>query len=156
MASYGVSMPQWNKSIAPWRCGSNIKSVANKNGRHFADNIFKCIFLNENILISLQIWLRFVPKVQINSIPALVQIMAWRRPGDKPLSEPMMVNLLMHTCLNELKSSHQNATEENSICSLLEKPGPKNWNGELVLQFCLVDDLLNVLFETVRKSHAFI
>ena len=23
--------------------------------------------------------------------------MAWRRPGDKPLSEPMMVNLLTHT-----------------------------------------------------------
>ena len=26
----------------------------------------------------------------INNIPALVQIMAWRRLGDKPLSEPMM------------------------------------------------------------------
>ena len=35
--------------------------------------------------------LTFAPKGQINSIPALVQIMAWRRPGDKPLSEPMMV-----------------------------------------------------------------
>ena len=32
--------------------------------------------------------------------------MAWRRPGDKPLSEPMVVSLLMHIyaslCLNEL------------------------------------------------------
>ena len=35
----------------------------------------------------------------INNIPALVQIMAWRRPGDKPLSEPMMVNLLTHICV---------------------------------------------------------
>ena len=34
----------------------------------------------------------------INNIPALVQIMAWRRPGDKPLSEPMMVNILTHIC----------------------------------------------------------
>ena len=35
----------------------------------------------------------------MNNIPALVQIMAWRRPGDKPLSEPMMVNLLTHICV---------------------------------------------------------
>ena len=33
---------------------------------------------------------------QVNNIPALVQIMARRHPGDKPLSEPMMVNLLTH------------------------------------------------------------
>ena len=33
------------------------------------------------------------------NIPALVQIMAWRRPGDKPLSEPMMVSLLTHICV---------------------------------------------------------
>ena len=35
--------------------------------------------------------MNFVPKGPIDNIPALVQIMAWRRPGDKPLSEPMMV-----------------------------------------------------------------
>ena len=58
--------------------------------RHFAYGILKCIFLNENAWISLKIWLKFVPKDQINNILALVQIMAWRRPGDKPLSEPMM------------------------------------------------------------------
>ena len=38
-----------------------------------------------------KISLKFVPKVRINNIPALDQIMAWRRPGDKPLSEPMIV-----------------------------------------------------------------
>ena len=37
--------------------------------------------------------------VQINNIQALVQIMAWRRPGDKSLSEPMMLSLLMHICV---------------------------------------------------------
>ena len=36
------------------------------------------------------------PRVPINNIPALVQILAWRRSGDKPLSEPMMVSLPMH------------------------------------------------------------
>ena len=67
-----------------------------QHGRHFTDEILKCIFFNENIWISIKISLKFVPKGPINNIPAMVQIMAWRQPGDKPLSEPMMVSLLMH------------------------------------------------------------
>ena len=55
-----------------------------------ADDIFKCIFVNENVWILIEISLNFVPKDTINNIPALVQIMAWRRPGDKPLSEAML------------------------------------------------------------------
>ena len=70
-----------------------------QNCRHSADNIFKCILLNENVWIWLKISLKFVPKVQINNIPPLVQIMAWRPPGDKPLSEPMVVSLLTHICV---------------------------------------------------------
>ena len=70
-----------------------------QNGRRFPDNIFKCIFLYENVWISIKISLKFVPKGPINNIPALVQIMAWRRPGDKPSSEPMMVRLLTHICI---------------------------------------------------------
>ena len=56
----------------------------------FPDDILKLIFLNEIVRISIKISLKFVPRVPINNIPALVQIMAWRRPGDKPLSEPML------------------------------------------------------------------
>ena len=67
-----------------------------QNGRHFADDIFKRIFFNENVRISIKISLKFVPKGPINNIKALVQIMAWRRPGDKPLSEAMLVSLLTH------------------------------------------------------------
>ena len=48
-----------------------------QNGRQFADDIFKCIFLNENVWILIKISLKFVPKDPINNIPALVQIMAW-------------------------------------------------------------------------------
>ena len=59
-----------------------------QNSRYYADDIFNCIILKENVLISLNISLKFVPKVRINNIPALIQIMAWRRPGGKPLSEP--------------------------------------------------------------------
>ena len=70
-----------------------------QNGRHFADDIFKCIFLNENVWIPIKNSLKFVPQGPINNIPALVQIMAWRRSGDKPLSGPMMVRLPTHICV---------------------------------------------------------
>ena len=43
--------------------------------------------------------MKFVPGGPINNFPALVQIMAWRRPGDKPLSEPMVVRLPTHICV---------------------------------------------------------
>ena len=52
-----------------------------------ADDIFKCIFMNENAWISLKISLKFAPEVRINNIPALVQVLAW---CNKPLSEPML------------------------------------------------------------------
>ena len=70
-----------------------------QNGRHFAEDTFKRIFLNENDRILIEILLEFVPKGPINNIPALVQIMAWCRPGDKPLFEPIMVTLLTHICV---------------------------------------------------------
>ena len=53
-------------------------------------------FLQWKCLNSIQISLKFVPKGPINNIPAFVRIMAWRRPGDKPLSEPMMARLPTH------------------------------------------------------------
>ena len=82
----------------------NIWSIINtlrprQNVRRFAEDTFKRIFLNENVWKSIKISLKFVPKVPINNIPALVQIMAWRRPGDKPLSEPMVVSLPTHICV---------------------------------------------------------
>ena len=49
-----------------------------QNGRRWPDDIFKCNFMNEDIWISINISLIFVPKVPINNIPTLVQIMAWR------------------------------------------------------------------------------
>ena len=99
-----------------------------QNGRHFADDILKCIFLMKMYGLWLTHWgrdkmaafsqttlsnafsrmeilefstknsLKFVPKDLINNIPALVLIMAWRRPGDKPLAEPMLVRSLTHIC----------------------------------------------------------
>ena len=88
-----------DNGLAPNWCQAIITLRPRQNGRHFADDTFKCIFLNENVRISIKISLKFVPKVPIDNIPALVQIMAWRRPGDKPLSEPMMDNLPTHICV---------------------------------------------------------
>ena len=87
-ATYGVTRPYAFNTLRP-----------RQNGLHFADDIFKYIFLNEDVRISIKISLIFVPKDPINNIPALVQIMAWPRPGDKPLSESMMVSLLTHICV---------------------------------------------------------
>ena len=70
-----------------------------QNGRHFADDTLYGIFVNENVRISIEFSLKFVPKGPINNIPAVVQIMAWRRPGDKPLSESMLVRSLTHMCI---------------------------------------------------------
>ena len=63
---------------------------AKQNGHHFADDIFKCIFFSEKVLIPIEISLKFVPKSPINSKPVLVQIMVWHRTDNKPLFEPMM------------------------------------------------------------------
>ena len=60
------------------------------NGCHFADDTLKCIFMNEKFFILIRISLKFVPEGLINSKSALVQVMAWRRTGNKPLPEPML------------------------------------------------------------------
>ena len=69
-----------------------------QNGRHFSDDIFKCIFFNENVSIVIKISRKFVPNVLVNHIPILALIVAWHRPGDKQLYEPMMVSWLTHIC----------------------------------------------------------
>ena len=106
------ALKKWGKMMSTtrsWSCHRkwNVTELTSvntlrprQNGRHFADDIFKCIFLNENVWISIKISLKFVPKGLINNIPALVQIMAWRRPGDKPLSEAMMINLPTDICVS--------------------------------------------------------
>ena len=69
-----------------------------QNGRYFADDSFKRMFLSETLNILIENSLKFAPNGLINNIPALVQIMAWRRPNDKSLSEPMVVRIMTHIC----------------------------------------------------------
>ena len=78
-----------------------------QNGRHFADDIFKYIFLNETVWISIKISLKFVHKNPNNNIPALVKITAWPEQATSHYlnqSWLSMLSLLTHTSLdlNEL------------------------------------------------------
>ena len=84
--------PIWTKTF------SNTLGPS-QHRRRFADDIFKCIFFNENCCILIEISLKYVRKVPIDNNPALVQTMAWRRLGDNPFSEPMMVSLPTHICV---------------------------------------------------------
>ena len=84
-----------NKSLGCCVISFQISFRPRQNGRHFADDIFKYICWNENVRISIE----FVPQGQINNIPAWAQKITWRRSGDKPLSEPMMVSSLTHICV---------------------------------------------------------
>ena len=58
-----LTRPQWVNSSLP-----------GQNGCHFADNIFKCIFVNEKFCILIQISLKFVLKGEIDNKSALVQV----------------------------------------------------------------------------------
>ena len=77
-----------------------------QNSHQFPDNILKGISWMKIHEIFITISLQLIPKRLIHNIPALVQIMAWCPPGDKPLSEPMILSLLTHIShLNELRHS---------------------------------------------------
>ena len=66
-----------------------------QNGCHFAEDIFKHIFLNGNVSITIKISLNFVPWSTIGNSSALVQIMAWCQTGSKPLPEPMLTPIYL-------------------------------------------------------------
>ena len=65
-------------------------------GREISQTIFPNAFF---FMKMYEFWLKLILKGPINNIPALVQIMDCRRPGDNPLFESMMVNLPTHICV---------------------------------------------------------
>ena len=131
---YGVTRPQWVNTLKP-----------RQNGRHFPDDIFKWIFLNENIWILIKISLKFVPRGSINNIPALVRIMAWRRPGDKPLSEPMVVSLLTQICVTRPQWVNENVTYKDLLWNLLIMTS-MFWGGLVQKQHNFNADTAMVIF----------
>ena len=80
----------------PMRMAAARMLNSGQNGWHFADDIFRCIFVNKKFGIFISIPLKFVPKGPNDNNPVLVKIMAWRRIGDKPLSEPMLTRYMRH------------------------------------------------------------
>ena len=92
----------------------------------------------------------FVPKGQINDFSALVQIMAWRRPGDKPLSEPMTFSLLTHTCVTQPQWVNDQGMDELSH---------QLFNADVITHPChnfiggLVKPLLKLGHGWVNASH---
>ena len=84
---------------------------------------FECILLNENIWIPIKISPKFVPKGPFTL--ALVEIMAWRCPGDKPSFQPRMVSLPTHVCVTQphrVKQGLVQCTLFEQKCSLCELP----------------------------------
>ena len=132
-------MPKRQQAIIWAKCGLVYWSIyaslcfnelthwgRDKMAAFYPDDIFKWVFLNEDVWISIKISLKFVPKDPINNFPSLVQIMAWCRSGDKPLSEPMMVSLLKHICVTQpqwvkrrLTGLQQNIAQTLDNCNIL-------------------------------------
>ena len=90
-----LTLPKIKDLPREWSCswpptGPPFDSCSpGQNGRHFVDDIFKCIFMNDKICILIEISLECVPRGPTDNNSALVSIIHWRRMGDKPLSEPM-------------------------------------------------------------------
>ena len=77
--------PSLLESICSCSCNS---SAPRQKGRQFRSDVFKCIFVNENVWIVLKMsLLTFASEVRIDNITALVHIMAWRRLGDHYLKQ---------------------------------------------------------------------
>ena len=74
-----------------------FNSLLDKTAAILTGDNFKCIFLNENDTIPIRISLKFVTRCRIDNKPAFVQVMAWRRTGDKPLPELMLIPV--HWCI---------------------------------------------------------
>ena len=87
---YGQGMGVSNVSLTHW-------------GRDKIDAVSQTTFSNAFSLIEMCEFrlrlLKFLPKGPINNIAALVQIMAWRRPGDNPSYELIKVSLSTHICV---------------------------------------------------------
>ena len=79
-------------SIAPMILVNS--SLPSQNGRDFAEDIFRCIFMNDKFWILIRISLNFDSKGPIDNNLELVQIMAWCRTGDKPLYQPMLIQFI--------------------------------------------------------------
>ena len=92
-------------------------------GCHFADDTLKRISLNENVRILIEISLKFIPKGPIDNKAAMAEIMAWRRAGDRPLSETMMARLSTHICVTAIPRLISRPDSCTDICVTFHSHG---------------------------------
>ena len=79
-------------------------------GRHFADDSFKCIFLNENISISFKTSLKLISKGDINNIPGLVD------GSDNGLSPERLFYQHIYASLGLNELDHNSRRLRTSVC----------------------------------------
>ena len=91
-------LPTFRVSIMPYVHNSYVNTLSTEqNGHHFAEDIFKCTSVNKNAWKFH--WSLWVP---LENKPTMVQVMAWCRPGDRPLFESILSKHYSH---NELTTS---------------------------------------------------
>ena len=73
-------------------------STPGQNDRHFPNDIFSCIFVNEKLCILFKNALKFLPYGSINNNQALAWIIALRRIGHMTLFEPMLARYTDAKC----------------------------------------------------------
>ena len=102
-----MSVQSYSRFHHFWMCLTHWGQ--NKNGGQFTI-IFKPIYSNEKKIYLIQISLKYFPKVPINNMPVLVQIMAWCQPGYNPPSGGRFKNTYELLNLRALKISklHKN------------------------------------------------
>ena len=66
-------VPAW-RLLMQWPSAYINTLKMRQSDRHFADNVFKCISLNENLRNVIQVSLKFVRKIRNRNKPVLVQI----------------------------------------------------------------------------------
>ena len=86
------TLEQFHRKCSKYQSGAILLThlPLDKMASVLTDDIFKCIFLNENNKIQIPISLKFIPRSPMANKTALVQVTAWHRIGDKPLPELMM------------------------------------------------------------------
>ena len=136
-------------SIATWYRYPHLTHWVRDKMTAFFSKHFRIYFLEWDVHISIKISLKFVTKSSINTISALVQITACRRPGDKPLSEPMMVSLLTHIRLTRPRWVNARPDAVHAVkYAVKERPFIVNFSSTypLVLGAVKTKFVANVLF----------
>ena len=127
------------------RCNSRLRTFdintlwTRQNGRYFADDIFKCIFLKENIWIFIKISLKFFSKGPFNNIPALVHIMNQWWLVYSGIYTSLRLNMLRWSCFHS-----------NLLYRLGNDASESRYNKMQTLQFVCI--LVAIMLTDIEKG----